>query len=272
MEHVALTLLIALLYLAATVGFALEIARGKLGYVPPRWLILIPGILALLGHALVLYDQVVASHGMQLGFFQAGSAVGWLMAAIVLLAAYRLPVQNLAVVTLPIAALALLLARWLGTPETTAQERLVTEPGLQLHIISSVLAYSLLSIAALQSLVLAFQDYQLRNHHATGLVRLLPPLRAMDQMLFQILWLGFALLSVSLVSGVVFLDNLFEQHLVHKTTLSVTAWLVFATLLFGRWRHGWRGRIAIRWTLAGFVALMLAYFGTKLVLELILQR
>jgi len=83
---------------------------------------------------------------------------------------------------------------------------------------------------------------------------------------------GFALLTLALVTGVLFLQDIFAQHLVHKTVLSIMAWCVFALLLWGRWRFGWRGRVAIRWTVGGFVFLMLAYFGSKLVLELILKR
>jgi len=87
-----------------------------------------------------------------------------------------------------------------------------------------------------------------------------------------LLTIGFLLLTLSLLSGALFLENLFAQHLVHKTVLSIIAWIVFAVLLSGRWFYGWRGRTAIRYTLSGFVILMLAYFGSKLVLELILQR
>jgi ABC-type uncharacterized transport system permease subunit len=83
---------------------------------------------------------------------------------------------------------------------------------------------------------------------------------------------GFVLLTLSLGTGFLFLENLFAQHLVHKTVLSLLAWLVFAMLLAGRMRYGWRGQVAIRWTLSGFIALMLAYFGTKMVLEWILKR
>lgn len=101
-------------------------------------------------------------------------------------------------------------------------------------------------------------------------MRRLPALNTMEQQLFGMLWLGFALLSVGLLTGLVFVDDLLAQHLVHKTTLSVVAWVVFGTLLVGRWRLGWRGQTAVRWTLGGFAALMLAYFGSKFVLELLL--
>jgi ABC-type uncharacterized transport system permease subunit len=90
--------------------------------------------------------------------------------------------------------------------------------------------------------------------------------------MFQMIRIGFVLLSLALFTGVLFLEDIFAQHLVHKTVLSIVAWLVFATLLWGRWRFGWRGQVAIRWTVGGFVFLMLAYFGSKLVLELILNR
>ena len=84
--------------------------------------------------------------------------------------------------------------------------------------------------------------------------------------------IGFAFLTLSLVSGVMFVDNLMQQHLLHKTVFSALAWCVFAALLSGRWRYGWRGATVIRWTLVGFIALVLAYFGSKLVLELLLDR
>lgn len=94
----------------------------------------------------------------------------------------------------------------------------------------------------------------------------------METLLFQLIGVGFGLLSVSLLSGLMFLENLFTQHLAHKTVLSILAWIVFAVLLWGRAYRGWRGQVAIRWTLGGFFSLMLAYFGSKMVLEIILDR
>ena len=75
-----------------------------------------------------------------------------------------------------------------------------------------------------------------------------------------------------MVSGIMYLKDMFAQHLAHKTILSIAAWLVFAILLVGRWRFGWRGRTAIRWTMSGFVTLLLAYLGSKWVLEILLGR
>jgi ABC-type uncharacterized transport system permease subunit len=94
----------------------------------------------------------------------------------------------------------------------------------------------------------------------------------MESLLFQMLAAGVAFLTISLISGFIFIEDLFAQHLVHKTVLSILAWIIFSGLLVGRSRYGWRGSTAIKWTLIGFVSLLLAYFGSKMVLELILNR
>ena len=144
--------------------------------------------------------------------------------------------------------------------------------GMEVHILTSILAYSLLNIAAVQAILLAIQDWQLHDHRSGRFIRSLPPLQTMESLLFQMIGAGLVLLTISLISGVMYIHDLFEQHLAHKTVLSVLAWIVFSVLLWGRYFHGWRGQTAIRWTLVGFVSLMLAYFGSKMVLEIILQR
>jgi ABC-type uncharacterized transport system permease subunit len=102
-------------------------------------------------------------------------------------------------------------------------------------------------------------------------VRALPPLQTMESLLFEMIAVGFVLLSLALLSGFSFLEDMFAQRQVHKTVLSIIAWFVFGTLLWGRYRFGWRGQKALIWTLSGFVVLMLAYFGSKVVIELILS-
>jgi len=188
----------------------------------------------------------------------------------VLLAAAMLrPVENLGIIVLPVGALTL--AVGLLFPS----ERIVADPGqwpLELHILIAILAYALLSLAAVQAILLAIQDHRLRHRQPGGFLRGIPPLTEMETLLFQMIGAGFILLSVTLFSGFLFLQDLFAQHVAHKTVLSLIAWCVFAMLLWGRWRFGWRGQTAIRWTLSGFVFLVLAFFGSKLVLELILQR
>jgi len=207
---------------------------------------------------------------LDFSFLSALSTVIWLVVVIVLLAAPFRPVDKLGIVVFPLAAA--ILGLKLAVPE---EAHLVRNHGwpMTAHILSSLLAYSFLNIAAIQAILLAAQDFCLRARQAGGpLVRSLPPLQTMEALLFQLIGAGFVLLTVSLVTGFLFVENLFAQHLAHKTLLSILAWGVFAVLLTGRIRAGWRGQTAIRWTLGGFAALMLAYFGSKMVLEWILDR
>ena len=143
---------------------------------------------------------------------------------------------------------------------------------MSVHILSSIIAFSLLNIAALQAVLLAIQDQQLKSHPPKYFIQSLPPLQTMESLLFQMLGTGLFFLTIALVSGFIFIEDLFAQHLVHKTVLSIIAWLIFSSLLIGRLRYGWRGKTAVRWTLTGFILLLLAYFGSKLVLEIILHR
>ncbi len=231
--------------------------------------ILILGLLAALLHAWVLSQQVLTSAGLDLRFFHAISLVGWMVAALFMVAALNWPLENLGVIISPLAGLGLGLDLSFQGHQVLVERHSL---GLDLHIAFSILAYSLLSIAAVQAVLLAVQEKHLRDRRPGGFIRALPPLETMESLLFQIIGLGFTLLTLALIKGFIFLDNIFAQHLVHKTVLSLVAWGVFAILLWGRWRFGWRGRIAIRWTLAGFAILALGYFGSKLVLELILGR
>ena len=144
--------------------------------------------------------------------------------------------------------------------------------GLRIHILLSISAYSLLMIGTLQALLLALQDKFIKSKQISKVIDILPPLQIMEQLLIQIIVIGFFLLSLSLATGIMFIDNLFEQHLIHKTTLSILAWVIYAILLWGHWSLGWRGRRITRWILVGFIVLILAYTGSKFVLELILQR
>jgi ABC-type uncharacterized transport system permease subunit len=144
--------------------------------------------------------------------------------------------------------------------------------GIDLHIALSLVAYSVLMIAAFQAVLIAIADRQLRRKRPLRIMRLLPPLATMEVLLFQLLTVGLFLLTLGLLSGFMFVHDLFAQHLVHKTVLSLLAWLVFAVLLWGRYLRGWRGRIAVRYTLAGFLLLAVGFFGSEVVLQLILKR
>ncbi|MEZ5570267.1 MAG: cytochrome c biogenesis protein CcsA [Halioglobus sp.] len=181
----------------------------------------------------------------------------------------RRPLQNLLVALFPLSALSVLVSTF--APDTSPVDTQLGG-GMLLHIGSSIFAYAVLTLAAAQSAVLALQDHQLKHRHTRGLVRILPPLQLMENMLFELLWIGVILLTIAIMSGILFIDDIFAQHLVHKTVLTMLAWLLFSTLLWGHYQLGWRSATAVRLTLLGFILLMLAFFGSKLVLELILQR
>lgn len=258
-----------LLYLGSAALLLRRLSRGIQADQRSKMLALIPGTLAVLIHLTLLYDQILVTGGLNLGFFHVFSLTAWLVATLIMFTSLRQPVENLGIAILPFAAMALLLQiTGLG-----GDSRLTTDTtGVQLHILLSIFSFSLLSIAAIQAILLAVQTHHLRNRQPGGFIRALPPLETMEQLLFRMIGIGYLLLSLALLSGATFIQDIFAQHLVHKTVLAMIAWVVFAILLWGRLRYGWRGRIAVRWTLSGFAVLVLAYFGSKLVLELILQR
>ncbi len=151
-------------------------------------------------------------------------------------------------------------------------EQLILDFHIAIHVILSIIAYSLLTIASLQAVFLAYQNHLLKTKQHITQTRFLPPLQTMESLLFELLWAGEILLTLAIISGFWFLEDMFAQHLIHKTVFAIAAWSIYAGLLWGRHFRGWRGNKAIRWTLAGFISLMLAYFGTKIVLEVILHR
>lgn len=250
------------IYLAATAYLALRLHQERT--VGRQWL-LGAVTLALLAHGAGLYHLLVLPNVLELGFFRVSSLLFWVINLVVLLSCARKPLHNLFVLLLPLSTLGIL-ASLLGS----GTHPIVLSYSLAAHVLLSILAYSLLTIATLQALLLAWQNHQLKHHHPSGRVRLLPPLQTMESLLFEMLWAGHILLTLSILSGFIFLDDLFAQHLAHKTVFSIAAWIIYSVLLWGRHQLGWRGYTAIRWTLGGFALLMLAYFGSKLVLELIL--
>lgn len=258
-----------LLYLAATLLLGARLSLVDNRFIQHRGSSTTATAMAFALHTLVLYHRVFTPQGLNFGFFSSMSLVSWVIVVLLFVTAFRKPVENLGLFTLPLAAVAVGLSVTFHGGHYLPRD---TGFGLETHITLAILAYSLITIAAVQSVLLAFQDYKLRNRHPGGIMRALPPLQTMESLLFQIIWVGFFMLSLAVISGMMFLDDMFAQKVAHKTVLSLIAWLIFAILLWGRWQFGWRGRVAIRWSLAGFVALMLAFFGSKMVLELILGR
>lgn len=256
----------ALLYLAATTLQLWHIAQGQ--YRTGRGTLAL-GAVALAGHAVVALAAITHNGELMLGFYKISAAIFLVInLACAVLSLFR-PLQNLLLILFPLSAMSVLVSAF--APET-GQLPDDLPAGLMLHIGSSIFAYAFLTLAAAQAVLVAAQDYLLRHRHTRGIVRVLPPLQSMEAMLFELLLIGLMVLGVAIISGFLFVDDLFAQHLVHKTVLTLVAWVMFAVLLWGHHRLGWRAQTAVWLTLGGFVLLMLAFFGSKLVLELVLQR
>ncbi len=231
-----------------------------------RWVALAPALVAMLLQALLLNQLIIQPDGLNLGFFPALTLIGWLISIQILLSSIYRRIESLGIIVFPLSGLAGIAA----TLHLSDHLISVSDNAIQGHIMISVIAYSLITLGVFQAGLLAYQDRSIRQHHPGGFIRFLPPLHDMETLLFQFLGFGFVCLSASLLSGFLYLDDLFEQQQAHKAVLSIIAWFILGTLLFGRLRFGWRGRTAVRWTLLSFVFLMLAFFGSKLVYEFIL--
>lgn len=265
MASLLLNSLAAAIYLLAGLYLLWTLRLGK---EPNRRRLLAAVAIGLVVHGLGLQQLVHLGGAVELGFFRVSSVLFWVINALVLVSSLRKPLHNLFILLLPLSALSVLVS----ILAESSSRPVVLDYALATHVLLSVLAYSLLTIATLQALLLAWQNHQLKHRHPTGRVRLLPPLQTMEALLFEILWAGYIALTLSILSGFLFLEDIFAQHLAHKTVFSLAAWVIYSVLLWGRHQLGWRGYTAIRWTLGGFLLLMLAYFGSKLVLELILGQ
>lgn len=257
-------------YLAAGGLLAVQLARARPLAGSARL-----GVLALAGGGLLLHGALLLGRlgldgEVNLALTSAFSLVAWVAALLFVLVALTRPIENLGILILPLTGLTVLIewlwpgSQWLRQP-TTPQAA---------HIIISVLAYGLLTLAAVQALLLALQERRLHSHHPGGFLRALPPVQTMETLMFQLIVAGFLLLTGTVVSGLFFSEQVFGRplRLNHHTVLAIVAWLVYGVLLVGRWSLGWRGRTAVRWTVAGFALLVLGYFGSKFVLEVVLGR
>lgn len=256
-------------YFVSGLIITLRLFRGDTGLHIPRSAGLISGLLGVAIHGLLLFESIASEGGVNLSFFAVSSLIAWSILLLLMVSALTKPVENLGVLLLPLGILTIILEMHFPSSQLL---RMDAHWGLRAHVLISLLAYSILALASVQAVMLAVQDHHLRHRHPGGFIRALPPLQTMETLLFEMIAVGFVLLTLALPTGFLFLDDMFAQHLVHKTILSVISWLVFGTLLWGRHRFGWRGQKALTWTLVGFVVLMLAYFGSKAVVELILVQ
>ena len=230
------------------------------------------GVLLLLGvHAAVLFGTMFSGSTLRIGVGDAISAILWLTVLIYWLGGLFYRLEGLQALIMPAAAVATLLPAVFPAARPLPNTELLA---FKLHLLISMLAYSLFTIASLHVLLMAMLEKRLHRGTLPAGLRMLPPLLTMEILLFRIIWAGFIMLSLTLASGVVFSEEVFGRaaRFSHKTVFGIVSWFVFGALLFGRHFHGWRGRVAVRWTLAGFLLLVLAYLGSKFVVEVLLGR
>lgn len=221
--------------------------------------------IGVLFHAWVVINQTGLPHDLTLPLLTSFAATTLIVVLLQIVLCLSQPADYLGLAVYPLAALSLV-----ASHASNGGTQIIGD-AVQVHVFLSLLSYAVLALAAFQAALVSIQRHFLQRHRPGGFMRALPPLDTTERLLFTLLTAGFCLLSLSLVSGFFFLENMFHQHLVHKTVLSCIAWAIFGILLFGRWKFGWRGKKAVYLTLAGFATLILAYFGSKLVLEVVLR-
>ncbi|MEF9943617.1 MAG: cytochrome c biogenesis protein CcsA [Burkholderiaceae bacterium] len=272
--------LIALFYgataaLYGTAAWRILASLRTEGERPPLWVTPMLAV-ALVLHGILLAQVAFVSEHLRFGFALALSVTLWLTVLILWVESFFARIQGLLALMLPVAGIAAILpAVFPGSILPDSSSSVL----FRAHLLMAILAYSLLTIAALQALLMAAMDRRLRSE-AVGergvmsFIDRLPPLLAMERVLFRLIGAGFLLLTLTLVTGGFFSEEIFGKPLRfdHKTVLAFAAWIVFAGLLTGRMIFGWRGRVALRWTLTGFAILMLAYIGYRFVIEVLLQR
>ena len=231
--------------------------------------VLTTGAIATVLHSIIWFMPVFNDGTLVFSFFSVGSLIALVISVLIIISAIKKPLENLFLGIFPMAALLLLLNLLMPANINASAQ---WSPGVTSHIVLSIIAYSVLTIAAFQAVMLLVQNHQLKHKHLSGIMRILPPLQTMDRLLFEMLGVGTLLLSLAIASGFIFLDNIFAQHLLHKTVFTLIAWGILSFLIFAHWRFGWRGNVASKWTLTGTGFLILAYFGSKLVLEIILHK
>lgn len=232
-------------------------------------------LLVLLTHGTALAGGLFGSpseHGsMQFSFALALSLMLWLAVFIYWLESFHSRMEGLQPMVLPLAALCA------AAPALFPAARDLPHAaslGFKLHFFAAMLAYSLFTLSALHAVFMGFAEKKLHQRALTRSLASLPPILTMEALLFRMIGVAFLLLTAALASGVFFSEALFGKPLTfdHKTIFALISWGIFAALLIGRHRYGWRGRLALLWTMAGFVALLLAYIGSHFVLEVLLNR
>jgi ABC-type uncharacterized transport system permease subunit len=230
---------------------------------------LLPAALVL--HAWIAWNDVATADGFDVSLANAVSVVGGLVAAVALVSGLLRTLPAVGTIVLPVAAVAVLVPVAFERPHDIP---FAGQPLAAAHVAIALVSYALFLVAAVQALILMGLEKRLHRRLPDPGGQGLPPLLTLERFLFRLVAAGFVLLTLTLASGMLFAEQLFGRPvpLTHKSVFSLLGWMTFGALLWGRWRYGWRGRVALRWIIAGTVFVFLAYLGSKFVLEVLLGR
>ncbi|MDP9088787.1 MAG: cytochrome c biogenesis protein CcsA [Pseudomonadota bacterium] len=259
----ALAIILFLLYTASAWTMLRSVKNPRLE--PLAWVLV---FIAIIGHSESIMHMMRSNARFSIGLLEAMSLLGWTLAALACLVSIDKQNRVLGAILMVSAAVGAAMTGFGRSYDEAAS----VGWELTAHILLSMGAAALLFAAAVTAILLVFLDRRLRTRRLSNLPSALPPLDALEKIMFRLIAAGFGLLTLALLTGFVFVTNLFTQNLVQKTVLSIIAWLLFGVLIVGRLRFGWRGRSAVRWTLWGFGILAVAYFGVKFVLEYLFGR
>lgn len=265
MSAITLSIIAIILYTTATT-LQFAVFQGKMPQRPN--LALLMGLLAVIAHSAGIWHQIVEPESINFGIFSAQTLICLIISLIVTLFAITKPVHNSKLFVFPVTIISIILV--LNSDEG---QRLVdkSDTGLLIHAALSVVAYAVFLLAAIQAGLLYAQNKQLKHHLTGKLIKALPPLQTTEAILFEIIWVGLVLLTLAIISGALFIDNLFDQQIAHKTVFTILSWLLFAILIAARKFWGWRGLIAAKIAITGFALLMLGYLGSSIVIEYMIQ-
>jgi hypothetical protein len=237
---------------------------------------------AIMLHGFALQNSILLDQRLQLSWALALSTAVWLGMIVFWLESLIIRIDGLQLLLLPAGALSCLLVALFPKEQMVAH---AVDPAVRIHLLVALLAYGLVTISALQAILMSAIDrrlhFPLAAREAKGLRVVLgrildaqPPLLAQEQVLFRVIWIAFALLTFAVISGSLISVAATGKWLPfdHKTVFTLLSWLTFGILLVGRYTRGWRGRIALRYTLLGFAFIVLSYTGSRFVVEVILQR
>ncbi|MBC3766719.1 cytochrome C assembly family protein [Neptunicella marina] len=260
-----LYIFIIVMYLAATASISTRLFHQQ---GPQHKLAGIFAIVALVAHAFLLNQRILTEPGQDMSITNVASLIAWLITCSMTFASFSLASALLLPMVYGFSAMVILI-QWLLPTHHVMYVQM--EPALISHITIALLAYGCLVIAFLYALQLSYINYRLKHRQASLLHSSLPPLMRVESVLFKLLLIGTIMLSLSLISGFFFLDNMLKSQ-IHKTVLSCIAWVLYVTVLIGHHKFGWRGKPVVASTIAGAMLLTLAYFGSRFVKEVILGR